>query len=371
MSAPAEICDSCGKTITDEELETGAGISVLGRSYCPGCKGQAIRDISVEDLAAPMEPRVAAPPPAPAPPLPPKAEVPPGRPKAPAAPPTRSQGPAAARADRPRDPGLGETPKTILKPATRRVARVARPGPNPALLIGIGAAAALVVVGIVLLARGTEGSSRRDPPGSPESGSPSKGKPPSDPEAARRDRAEQAYLKVQLLTRQSGIPPQEILSAVDRAKAECAGTPFQAKLEELRAQAQRTQESSEAVRALEPMIAELRTAFLADTSFVRFGELTGKFQKAKEIAVSHMPERVPELNRLRQEYVERYEEKARPFVEEIEQAAQILSDERRYDDALAKIETFPRELRQSGAWKGLEQLKQKIERQRALFPSKK
>src|SRR5438046_2800690 len=67
MSAPAEICDTCGKTITDDELETGLAISVLGRSYCPGCKDQAVKDISIEDLAGPASPPKPAAKPAPKP----------------------------------------------------------------------------------------------------------------------------------------------------------------------------------------------------------------------------------------------------------------------------------------------------------------
>src|SRR5206468_4717643 len=53
MSAPAEICDTCGKTITDEDLETGSAIAVLGKSYCPACKAEAMKEISLEDLAKP------------------------------------------------------------------------------------------------------------------------------------------------------------------------------------------------------------------------------------------------------------------------------------------------------------------------------
>lgn len=371
MSAPAEICDSCGKTITDEELESGAGISLLGKSFCPACKEQAIRDISLDDLAAPA---AAAPSkPAPLPPPPPaKAEARTVRPKDP--PPVatpRSPAKPVVRVERDRDPGPSETPKTILKPATRRITLATRRSGHPALYAGIGAAAVLAVAGIFMLTRGDGAASRRDPGGKTESSGTAPSKPPLDPEAARKDKAEQAYLKLLLLARQPGISPREILDAIARAKPDCAGTPFEKKLEDFRAETAKAQESVEAMRVLDPLIAELRTAFPADSSFARYDELTTKFQKAKELAVSVSPERIPELNRIRQEYVERYEEKARPYVEEIEPAAKILSDEKRYDDAIAKIETFPRELRLSGAWKGLEQLKQQIERQRKLFPPKK
>ena len=51
-------------------------------------------------------------------------------------------------------------------------------------------------------------------------------------------------------------------------------------------------------------------------------------------------------------------------------AATILRGEDRFDDALARIETFPRELRQSGAWRSLERLKQQIEQAKKSAPKK-
>lgn len=363
MSAPAEICDACAKTITDEELETGAAISVLGKSYCPACKSQAVKEISLEDLATPaaatrLPPPVLKPPPKLPPPPSEAATV-----KVPPPPP---------RAERLKE--AAATPRTPAKPATRRIALAsAKSGPSPALLGGIAVAVAVAIAGIFFFMRGESGGGAPKKPSDttdPASG-PAPKKPPVDPAAARQDKAEQAYLKTVLLSRQPGTGSAELLAAIDRAAPDCAGTPFEAKLEELRAQAARGKEAAEAVRRLDAIVAELKTAAPADTKFARYAELTEKYLKAKEIAVASAPERLPELNQIRQDYAARYEKAAEPHVQDIEQTAKVLADERRYDDALAKIETFPRELRQSGAWRGLELLRQDIERRKKLFPPKK
>src|SRR5579859_7298577 len=63
---PARIvpCDSCGSPIPDADLETGQAVTLLGKRYCSGCKADAIRNVSLEDLsgAPPARPQQAAPP---------------------------------------------------------------------------------------------------------------------------------------------------------------------------------------------------------------------------------------------------------------------------------------------------------------------
>jgi hypothetical protein len=354
MSAPAEICDSCGKTITDEELETGLAISVLGRSYCPGCKDQAVKDISIEDLAAPasrpkLPVKPAAPAPAPKAPVKPYAETIKAEPQ-------KALKPAA----------LSQTPRRGQPPAVRQAST--RKGPNPAAL-AVAGVGILAAVFIVLLASrgGSKGPTKNgDPP--PETG-PKTG--PVDPAAARLAKAEKAYTRVSTLAQRAGSGLEEVLAAVEGARADCAGTPFEARLEEIRAQKAKEKEGGEAAKRLNPVIDELRAGVAADGTFSRFAELSDKFQKARELALAGAPDRIPEISQLRQDYVGRYEKRAEPFASDIETGAKILADERRYDDAIAKIETFPRELRLSAAWKSLEQLRQDIERRKRLFPPKK
>ena len=359
MSAPAEICDSCGKTITDEELETGQAISVLGRSYCPGCKDQAIKDISIEDLAAPASrPKLAvkpsAPPPAPAP-------------KAPA--PAKSYA-ETIKAEPPKAPkpiGLSQTPRAGQAPAARRAP--GRRGPNPAALAvaGVGILAAVFIVLLAFRGGGQKVPSKNGDP-TPETGTKTG---PVDPAASRLAKAEKAYTRVSVLAGKSGSVIEEVLAAVEGARADCAGTPFEARLEEIRAQKVKERDEAGTLKRLKPLMDELRAGVAADTRFARFAELTDKFQKAREIALAGAPDQVPAISQLRQDYSGRYEKAAEPFATDIETGAKILADERRYDDAIAKIETFPRDLRLSSAWKSLDSLRQDIERRKKLFPPKK
>jgi len=357
MSGPAEICDTCGKTITDEELETGSAISVLGRSYCPACKAQAISEISIEDLApsqAEPKPQAKAFPPPSARPLP-------------------QPTPAPARVDaetvrtEPRKSTLpGDTPRTVLASAVRRKG-ASRKGPKPETLAVGGVVLLAAILGGLLLFRG--GPSPEAPPGEGPASRPRT--PPPDPAAARQTRAEQAYLKTVALAGQPGVAPAEVLAAIDRVAPDCAGTPFEAKLAQLRTQKQKDKEAADAEAALRPLLEELRTAVAGDPKFARYAELSGKLNKARELALQSVPARVPEINQLRQEYVGRYEKAAELPAQEIEDTAKVLADERRYDDAIAKIETFPREFRLSNAWANLDRLRKDIEQRKKLFPAKK
>lgn len=55
---------------------------------------------------------------------------------------------------------------------------------------------------------------------------------------------------------------------------------------------------------------------------------------------------------------------ARALEEEMVEAGTVLAGEGRFDDALAKIETFPRELRNTRAWSSLDGFRRQIEFQR-------
>jgi hypothetical protein len=359
MSGPAEICDACGKTITDEELETGSAISVLGRSFCPGCKAEAVKDISIEDLAAPETLPKPSPQAGPHPPSAMPASKPAPRP-------ARSDA-GNLKAEPKKSTAPGETPRTLMAAAAPRRPSPRR-GPKPEVLAlgGVGILGAVLVV--LLATRG--GSPPTEPPrrSGPEMGPKTT---PADPAAARLARAEQTYLKTLQLAGQPGAGFEEIFAALDRANADCAGTPYEAKLAQLRLQKLKEKETADAERTLKPLVDELRAGVAADPKFARFAELSEKLQKARELALQGVPARVPEINQLRQDYVGRYEKAAEPHALEIEQTAQVLADERRYDDAIAKIETFPRDLRLSSAWKNLDRLRQDIERRKKLFPPKK
>lgn len=369
MAAPAIPCDSCGSPIPDSDLEVGAAITLLGKRYCGACKTEAIQSVSLDDLADKPAPK-AAPRAQPAPPTrAPAPKAPPPRPApAPveAPPPPKSAALRPAAAPEPAPPSSRLDRKASLKRAL--------PAPGAAskkpLLIGIAAGAGIVVVLLlVLIFRGKTatppagpGTSKLPPAGTASS-------PASQPD--RDTLAREAFTKVLELTQRAGVSGDLILAAAEKARPACRGTEWEKRLEEIRSKTAREKELEDAARELTPLFDELKGAVATDPEFKRFAELQPKFQLALEMAGKTASSRMPEIRALQKDYNGRYERMAEPYYNEINEAAIALSDERRYDDALKRIDSFPAHLKQSGAWLSLEQLRKDIERKKKQLPAKK
>ena len=112
------------------------------------------------------------------------------------------------------------------------------------------------------------------------------------------------------------------------------------------------------------LLDELKGAVATDPEFKRFAELQSKFRMALEMAGKTASPRMAEIRALQKDYNGKYEKLAEPHYAEINEAAAQLAEERRYDDALRKINTFPQHLRHSGAWTNLDKLRQDIERRK-------
>jgi hypothetical protein len=316
-----------------------------------GCKTEAIQGVSLDELNPPAAPaRRAAPPPKPAP-----------RP----APATRTPAPEPKPAP----------PRPAAKPAAAAPRRAAPPAAAPApsrrpLLIGAGAAAAvLVIVAVVFFTRST-------PSATTGASGPTKGGTPADPTPAvaapdREAQAREAFGKVDALSRQTGASWDHLLAAVEKAKPACRGTAWEKKLEDLRARVIHEKETEDAARELAPLMDELRGAVSTDPEFKRYAELQAKFQNALEMAGKTGSSKMAEIRAIQTDYNGKYEKLAEPYYTEINEAAIQLAEEKRYDDALRKINTFPQPLRLSRAWVNLEKLKQDIERRRKDAPPKK
>ena len=352
MAASVIPCDSCGSPIPDSDLETGAAISLLGKRYCAGCKTEAIQNVSLDDLAAKPASRVAA-------------GAPPSRPAAPKPvppPPKAAPPPKVAAARAPLPPEASLPPARIEKKISpKRPSLPPRAPSRTPLIVGLAAAVGILVIVVVVLA--LKGGSSPNPgathkPGSATSMSSTTTGP--DRETQARD----AYAKVEELTRRAGVSGDLILAAAEKAKAACRGTEWEKKLEEIRSKAAREKETEDAARDLTPLFDELKGAVATDPEFKRYVELQSKFQLLLEMAGKTGSTKMPEIRTLQKDYNGRYERTAEPFYSQINEAATALADERRYDDALKRIDAFPLYLRHSGAWLSLEQLKKDIERRK-------
>jgi hypothetical protein len=337
MSSRVVPCDACGSPIRDSDLETGQAVTLLGKNYCGGCKAEAIRNVSLDQLSgvAPAAPAKKAAPAAPRPA--------PARPAAPK--PTADADPAPSRADR-------------KPPARRPPAPTATPSRAPLIAAAAGAVLLLAAGGLFLV--------RREP--EPSASTPSRpsgtAAPPSLPAPAPEARAREAFLQVQELAGRPGTTCEMIIAAAEKARDTCKGTAFEKSLGDLLGKARREKEAEDSARELSPLIDELKGAVATDSEFKRYSELQPKFQLAVETAAKTGSPRVAEIRALQSDYNRRYEKLAEPYYAEIYEAAVALADERRYDDAIRKIETFPQQFRNSGTWTTLVKLRQDIERRK-------
>jgi cell fate (sporulation/competence/biofilm development) regulator YlbF (YheA/YmcA/DUF963 family) len=321
MAAPLP-CDACGAAVRPAELESGAALRLAGRTYCRACKSEAAAGISLDDLGK------VAPAPAPRKPPPPR--------KLPPADPSRRR-PAVAPAGK----GL----------------------PLP-LLGGLGASAAALIV-ILLLLKGR--NTPRPAPAPSTATTPSTAPATSEPTAP-----DAAFGKLEALAKNPATSPGDLLRAADKALPSLKGTPHESRAREIRAAAAKELETAQRNEEFNPVLSKLQADSAADASFARFVELQDRFQKARALATRISPERVLEVQRLQTEYVNRYEKAAEPHLRDIQEEAAGLAGEGRFNDALRKIETFPAFLRHSGAWRGLERLRDDIQaRAKAAAPGKK
>ncbi|HEX7898642.1 MAG TPA: hypothetical protein VF950_12835, partial [Planctomycetota bacterium] len=188
----------------------------------------------------------------------------------------------------------------------------------------------------------------------------------ADPE----ERARNAYAAVEPLLRRGDVDVDRLLAAIDAARPACKGTSYAVKLDDARAKVLADRDKAEAGKGFDPLFEELKKAVAADPEFLRYEELRPKFQKARELAGLASTAAVSSLNQLQQDYSGRYEREAEPHYERIHAAAEQLASEKRYDDALKFIDSFPKHLRGSGAWRGLDRLKTQIERDKKISPKK-
>jgi hypothetical protein len=236
------------------------------------------------------------------------------------------------------------------------------------LLIGVGGVALLAVVGAAVAMRGSSSSSS---PSSGSKGASSGGAATATSPADREAQARDAFGRVAELSRRAGTSWDHILAAIEKAKPTCRGTEWEKRLEEFRVHATQEKEAEEAAKDLSPLVDELKGAVATDPEFKRFVELQPKFQLAIEMAAKTNSPRKDEIQALRRDYNGKYEKLAEPYYDSINEEAKQLADEKRYDDALRKINTFPQHLRNSTSWLSLDKLRQDIERRKKDAPPKK
>jgi hypothetical protein len=108
----------------------------------------------------------------------------------------------------------------------------------------------------------------------------------------------------------------------------------------------------------------LRVLLADEAAYVRHEEVARELSAARDVLSRHAPDRLSELLKLESAYRARCESAAEALHDEYLETATVLSDEGRFDDALAKLETFPKGLRQTKTWNSLQGLQRQIEAHR-------
>jgi len=208
------------------------------------------------------------------------------------------------------------------------------------------------------------------PRAKPEPPAPTPSPLPAIPSVSREEAARQAFSTASKLA-STPASPDDILRAVEAARPACRGTPWESQLDEIKVKALKQKEDSTAEEDLSRILREIKDTIAQDSDYAHYESVMTKARQARGLAARVAPNTVPEIQRTVAAYSERYEKMAEPFYAGIVEEANGLTVERRYDDAIKKIETFPKPLRQSQAWKNLEGLKRQIELRRKDDPSRK
>ncbi len=315
MSQAMAACELCKVIIPRPEFEKGAAITVLGKSYCGRCK-RTVKNVTFQPAPEPV------------------IEPSPGS----AAPPATAaaKAPPPAKATTPR--GGQRRPAAVVRKPSRMI---------PFLVAGgIFAFAGIIAVAFLL----TTGKDSHRRPGDPAA---------APPNETAEERAQRTFDRAQDLVAQ-GEKPEDALKALDEAAVAGKGTPLEPKVAELRARFEKTREAIEGERRLQRLIDELKALVEKDRDFGQYDAVMAKADEARGLAARTAPSASPQIQRLVSEYTERYEKQAEPYADLYTQA-RGLADEKRHDDALKLIETFPAPLRKSRLWRSLEGLRKTIE----------
>ncbi len=288
-------CEGCGKRLTEDEFVRGRAHTVDNRPYCVECR--------------PLE---APPPPPPVKPL------------------------DDAR-------GKPATTRIPVPPSTRRQRSPApggAPSRTPLLVVGtVGGFVLAVLVLIVLTSGGRRSSPRPVPAPEPPRAAASNPVPPPPPV---EDRAPRAMKKLQEFASTSQ-DPEAILLRCDEARPLLKGTPFEAKFLEIEGRALEARKAKGNAARLDNFLAQIRDLREQDKTFVRKEEILRMLRSAADMAGA----RRAEAEQAIAEYGKAFEEAAAQAAEAARSEAVKLAGEKKFPEALARIDGYPESFRKT------------------------
>lgn len=254
-------------------------------------------------------------------------------------------------------------PPLPVKPATTRIPvppstrRLRTPDAPPArsrapLLAGgiIGVAAAAIIVVAVL--------------------APGRGKPPAVPPPAPAPPAEDRALKALEALRDfasAAAEPEAILLRCDEVRPVVQGTPHEAKFREIEERAREARQRKADAARLDHFLRQIRELREGDPKFLRKSEILGMLRSAAGLAGS----RRAEVEQISAEYEKAFEEAAAKAAEAVRAEAGKLAGERKFPEAMARIDEYPQSFRGTPHGAPLEALRAELARKMAAWAEEK
>lgn len=209
-----------------------------------------------------------------------------------------------------------------------------RPPPKsnvPWIVLG-GALASAAVLGIILLLPGSGPATSSDP-----------GKPAAP-------KADQTWQALQIaIDRARMLGDYEGgLGQIERAKADLAGSRYEADLQRLRTEFEEKKNG----KKLDALLAEIVRARSADNQFLRYPEILSQFEAAEAEARRSAKGRIPEVENAKKGYANEFEGAANQIYMDILEQVRGLMELEEWENAMKVIDKrFPQHFRPASIWR--------------------
>ncbi|MBI2930322.1 MAG: hypothetical protein HYY16_01610 [Planctomycetes bacterium] len=320
MGQEAIYCNLCHIRIQQKDLLQGRALTLLDKTFCHQCKEKAFAEIRTGSGPGP--------------------------------------GP---------QPNVGLEPTTdepLAPPPGQRQPRpyVGRKRQNP-LPLYVGGTVGFLAITALLILLISQAQHTPKPPAPTGNGNTSSFDPTSSDPDPTSDPAANAALKELEDFASSGAGPDEVLQKCDALANKLRGTRHERRWLEIRQRHEEKRQQSTNERELHKRLKQIEAAIAADPDYANFDQISEDIKLAYNFAGEKVPELQPDVKELERKYVDPYEEEAAKWSDGANgDWIRTLAQEGRYKDAIAKIETFPKKLRQSKVWKQLERQKKDYEK---------
>jgi hypothetical protein len=304
-------CEICGDRILEEEFEKGRAITVLNKNYCFNCKEEAVKNITMEDVADE------------------ELEL--------------QQAPPRAMARK----GTGVTRK---RPAHTPPPHAPQKKPsNAPLLIGGGVGLVATIVLIVIIASGGNDSGPV-PNNDPTTNNNTNNNTGTTTKASTAERDWKELQEIIAIAEKSR-DYDKVLNKIRKIEPSLRGSQWQVEAARLKTEYRKKKREKTEGQAAEKAFAAVKSDLASDSEYLRYNEILQKLGDALRKAPPGSMISA-EISKARNEYKSKYEGVASQKYNEIIQRVNVHIDSEEYKPAIKIIDHFfPKVYRNSRIWK--------------------